>query len=89
MRPAKLPDEMLFQTIIFNGPYNGTRIDDNKRLIIWPGPRSPHPEILTMRHLSQIESTGAFFARKFDAVTDHQIVDTLVQKAQAIQETAR
>ena len=81
LRPAKLPDELLIQTIICNGPYEHTRIDDNKRLIVWPGPRSPHPEILTMQHLPLIESPGSFFARKFDVTVDRRVVETLIDRA--------
>jgi hypothetical protein len=92
-RHAKLPEEMVFQTLLMNGPFRDTVVNDNKRLVIWPYRYAPHPVVLTVGHLGELDTLGPFFARKFDIELDSQVVEMLVHRAQspgpAIMDTGR
>lgn len=65
-RYSLLPDEMFFQTLIWNLDKEKTPVNDNKRFILWEE-GSSHPIILGSEHLERIKNSDAFFARKFEA----------------------
>lgn len=78
---AKLPEEMVFQTVLMNGPFRDTVINDSRRLIVWPKAGAPHPRILTMRDRERLDVPGPFIARKFDVAVDADVVRLLVSRA--------
>lgn len=82
LRNMYIPDEFLMQTLAMNGPFSDTVTFDNRREIVWTG--QPHPETLTMRHLSRLESSKAFFARKFDEAVDREVLFALAERTGAV-----
>jgi len=70
-----IPDEMFFQTILLNSHLKNKIINDNLRYIIL---EEKHAEILTVSNFNDlINDKKKFFARKFDAEVDSEILDLL------------
>jgi len=82
LRHVKLPNEFLMQTLIMNSPYRGTLNTAYKRKMVWKD-HSPHPEILTMKDYPLLLESDAFFARKFDPDTDHEVLEALRRRIDA------
>ena len=55
---VRIPDEMFFQTILLNSPLRADIVNDDLRLIKWPG-----PEVLTSAALDEIERASDLLAR--------------------------
>jgi hypothetical protein len=70
------PDEMVFQSVLYNSPYRKAITNDNMRYIDW-SEGNPSPKILTMANARQLIQSGSLFARKFDMYTDSEILDYL------------
>ncbi len=70
------PDEMVFQSVLYNSPYIDVITNDNLRYIDW-SEGNPSPKILTLADARQIIQSGSLFARKFDVYTDSEILDYL------------
>lgn len=81
LRNMYIPDEFLIQTLAMNGPFRDTVTFDNRREILWNG--GAHPETLTMHHLERLESSTAFFARKFDEAVDADVLLALAKRTGA------
>lgn len=75
LQHVKIPDEVLFQTLISNSPYMNSLISDNKREILWTGQSGP--KVLTIKDYEILRSSRAFFARKFDEAVDQTILSKL------------
>ncbi|MBE7177801.1 MAG: glycosyl transferase [Mucilaginibacter polytrichastri] len=58
-------DELVFQTVLENSPFKKEVVNDNLRYIDWSEGKSS-PKVLNEDDLPAIQSSGAFFARKFD-----------------------
>jgi hypothetical protein len=69
---VRVPDEMFFQTMLLNSPLAGTIVNDDLRLIKWPG-----PAVLTMNDWEEIREAPDLFARKFDEEADGRILDEI------------
>jgi hypothetical protein len=69
---AYVPDEMFFQTLLLNSPLASTIVNDDLRLIKWPG-----PAILTAADWNDILRSPDLFARKFDENVDASILDSI------------
>lgn len=96
LRNAGMPDELLVQNIIKDSPFRDTMISRCKHEIIWRRPgetrsSSARPSVLTFRDLPLLESSTAFFARKFDHRIDRRILFALAERCHfatpAIKET--
>lgn len=59
------PDEMVFQTILYNSPYKDSIVNDNLRYIDW-SQGGASPKILTMEDAEQLSQSDKLFARKFN-----------------------
>lgn len=70
------PDEMVFQSVLYNSPYRAAITNDNMRHIDW-SEGNPSPKIFTMANARQLIQSGSLFARKFDMYTDSEILDYL------------
>jgi hypothetical protein len=70
-------DEIFFQTILANSHLRGKLINSDQRYLEWSRRDAPSPEVLTMKDLSKIKSSGMLFARKFDSRVDPNILDAL------------
>ena len=77
-RHAKLPNELLMQTLVMNGPFRDTLEPAYKRKMKW-GNRAPHPSILTIDDYPSLVESDAFFARKFDPEVDEEILRALAR----------
>jgi hypothetical protein len=71
-----VPDEGIFQTVLLNVP-GLTLTNADIRYIRWDDRLTGSPAILTMRDASVLETSGRFFARKFDTDVDAAILDEL------------
>ena len=70
------PDEILFQTILYNSEFKRNLINDNLRYIDWSAGKAS-PEILTMSDLTKLRTSKALFARKFSMTKHPEIMDQL------------
>jgi hypothetical protein len=66
------PEENFFQTLIMNSRFRDWVIADNKREIVWPGPKT-----FTMADYAYLKASPKFFARKFDMDVDRSILARL------------
>ena len=73
-------------TPIENSPFLSSWVNDDLREIVWeespdtPGAHKAHPEILTRNHLGLLETSRAFFARKFDCTIDCDVLHRLARR---------
>lgn len=59
------PDEIIFQTILYNSPFRKDMVNDNMVYLDW-SKGDTHPKVLTMADKEQLKNTYNLFARKFD-----------------------
>ncbi len=69
-------DEIIFQTILYNSPLKTTMVNENLRYIDWSEGKSS-PKTLTMVDKETLGNCGKFFARKFNAEVDEEILNYL------------
>lgn len=69
-------DEFFFQTILLNSKHRTRVINDNLRYIDWQE-RRPSPKTLTAADFTIIQSSGKFFARKFDTTASATLLDLI------------
>jgi len=70
------PDESVTATIICNAP--GIHVEPTAlHFVRWTRPQSGHPDILGIADLPELLASPAFFARKFDAAIDSDVLDRL------------
>ncbi len=72
LRRLLLSDELLIQTLATNSPWVNRIAHFYGRAIYWPGPK-----LLTVEDLPGLLQSGAWFARKFDAQIDIEILRDL------------
>jgi hypothetical protein len=75
-RNCALPDESVFQTIIWNSPFAPRTVSDCRRFTKWVLGEA-HPRTLTSADLDEMLASGDFFARKFDAGVDAAVLGLL------------
>jgi hypothetical protein len=73
------PDEIVFQTILFDSPFKSQMINENMRYIDWTG-GGASPKTLTIDDKNPMANSGMLFARKFDQNTDASILDWIDQE---------
>lgn len=74
-RRTILPTESFPQTVLHAAP--GLRLStDTRRFTSWTH-GSAHPDVLRLADLERILTSGADFARKFDIMVDHGVMDEL------------
>lgn len=74
-RLTRVPDEMLFQSIVMQSPFRDRLAEHNLRFIDFDG--GPHPRILTVDDLPSLTRSGRLFARKFEPVASDVALDAL------------
>jgi len=72
-----IPDEMYFQTILMNSAFSTFLENNHYREIEFEGGDGTHPIVFRKEHLDRLKSSEAFFARKFDADVDPEILDMI------------
>ena len=78
-------DELFVQTIIWGTAFaqrlekdpNGSLVSINKREIDWPRGNGMNPYVYRMEDLELLKNSNAFFARKFDANIDMDIINEI------------
>ena len=70
------PDELIFQTILYNSPFREKMVNDNLLYVDW-SKGDASPKILTMDDATILKNSGKLFARKFNPQTDSTILDYL------------
>ena len=70
------PDEMIFQTVLYNSIYKNDIINDNLRYIDWSA-GGASPKVLTMADAAALKNSDKLFARKFNPDVDSAILDYL------------
>ncbi|NES18035.1 MAG: beta-1,6-N-acetylglucosaminyltransferase [Symploca sp. SIO3E6] len=76
---VNLPDEIFFQTIFMNSPFQKDIINNNLTYTDWSN-NAAHPAILCTKDLENLSKSSYLFARKFDACQDSKILDLLDKK---------
>jgi hypothetical protein len=74
------PDELFFHMILLNAKdeqISTAIVNDDKRYIRWKDISASHPEIIKKEDLDELIYSDALFARKFDTVTDEEILDLI------------
>lgn len=80
LRHSEIPDESLFQSVLFNSPLAASMVNDDRRAIRWEWLGAPSPLTLTgadLPWLRQERDRGRLFARKFDATVNAEALDAL------------
>ncbi|MCF2488798.1 beta-1,6-N-acetylglucosaminyltransferase [Dyadobacter sp. CY347] len=70
------PDEIIFQTILYNSNMKASMVNSNLRYTKWLEGKAS-PEILTKNDLEDLLNSGAFFARKMDPSKSSGLLDRL------------
>ncbi|MFR9165926.1 MAG: beta-1,6-N-acetylglucosaminyltransferase [Dysgonomonas sp.] len=73
-------EEILFQSILYNSPFEQNIVRDNMRFIVWQTRDGQNPANLDERDYEAINASKAFFARKFEK----SISDKLLKKIQTL-----
>ena len=71
-------EETFYQTVLMNSPLAKSVINDNLRIIVWPG-----PAVLTENDYNKIRSCHALFARKVDGEISAKLMDMLDNESNA------
>ena len=83
-RDTLAPDEVFFHTVLVNsGKFK--IIPDSKRYIDFSNSRNNHCKFLGLEDLDAMLSSGAHWARKFDAAKNPEVVEILTQRVQGLQ----
>jgi hypothetical protein len=75
-----VPDEIFFQTIIMNSPFQGMAVNDNLRYIDWKDPAAGRPAILSASDFEKLLASPKLFARKFDARVEGEVLDLIDER---------
>src|SRR4249919_2644439 len=67
------PEEMIFQTILYNSPFNAAMVNNHLRYIDW-SEGNAIPKTFTINDLGALQASGKLFARKFNADKDEKIL---------------
>ncbi|HWB26334.1 MAG TPA: beta-1,6-N-acetylglucosaminyltransferase [Chitinophagaceae bacterium] len=70
------PDELFFQTVLYNSPYKDYMVNDNLRYIDW-SEKKASPKNFTMDDLPRLLQSGKFYARKFNMEVDSIVLDKI------------
>lgn len=75
------PDEIIFQTILYNSDFRGSLVNDNLRYIDWSAGK-PSPKILIEEDIEKLIISNKLFARKFEFSINTEIIDRLDERVQ-------
>lgn len=75
------PDEIIFQTILYNSPFRPSLVNDNLRYIDWSKGQAS-PKVLKEEDLDGMLASGKLFARKFDLAHFPEVIEKLDRKIQ-------
>lgn len=73
-------DEVFFHTILLNASdelLHNSIAKDSKRFLSWKDSNNAHPDVLTVKDLTDLKNSTALFARKFDERVDSKIFNLI------------
>jgi len=70
------PDELFFQTILYNSPHRDKMVNDNLRYIDWSEGKAS-PKTLSTEDLPRLIESGKLYARKLNLQTGSEVFDAL------------
>ncbi len=70
------PDEIIFQTILYNSPFREQMVNDNLLYVDWSA-GGASPKTLNMNDAEALRDSDKLFARKFNVNTDQKILNYL------------
>jgi len=76
LRRVRIPDELLFQTLLVPSPRGPTIANAQTSYAEWD-PATRHPRVLGRDALPALRATAAPFARKFDLEVDAEVLDRI------------
>lgn len=79
LKNVQTPDEFFFQNLIMQGLGKARLADGYRHFIAWSG-SSPSPETITMARARELLASPAWYARKFDATVDSEILVRLASR---------
>ena len=71
---SHLSDELIFQTLLLNGPYRERVTPHYGRSIVWPGPK-----VMKAQDIDFLRNDHGLFGRKFDAAVDGDVLAALAE----------
>jgi hypothetical protein len=74
-KTVRIPDEILFHTLLMNSPLSKNIINRKLTYVDWNGP--PSPRILNGDDIQTLHNGPYYFARKFDITLNPGVIDTL------------
>lgn len=75
-----IPDELFFQTIVLNSPFQANVTNDDLRYVDWDNPNPNVPATLLKDDFEKLTSSSKLFARKFDMSRDREILNLIDQQ---------
>lgn len=72
---SRIPDELIFQTILMNSPFKDTIINTHNRYLVFNSVEK-HPQYLDVENISEIINSKALFCRK---IKNDEVFDRLVK----------
>jgi hypothetical protein len=70
------PEEIFFQTVLYNSPFNAAMVNNNLRYIDW-SEGNAIPKTFTINDFKTLQGSGKLFARKFNMNKDERILTAL------------
>jgi hypothetical protein len=74
---VSIPDETVFQTILYNSPFRNRVICDDLHCTVWQKTTTRHPAFLTEDQIPLMRESNKMFARKFDLAKQPFIFDLI------------
>jgi len=81
-KDALAPDRMFFNTLVMNSPFAGSIVNEPHTYEYWGDSykTNNHPVIFTTDNIGEIEKADFYFARKFDADVDRNVIEHFMKK---------
>ncbi len=70
------PDEIIFQTILYNSPYRAAMVNDNLVYLDW-SENKHSPKLLTVEDAGSLQQSDKLYARKIVSTSSNQLMDYL------------
>jgi len=81
-RDTLAPDRMFFNTLVMNSPFADSIVNEPHTYEYWGNTykTNNHPVIFTYDNIEEIEKADFYFARKFDADVNREVIEYFMKK---------
>ncbi|MCB1884407.1 MAG: hypothetical protein KDG89_10505 [Geminicoccaceae bacterium] len=79
LKNVQAPDELFFQNLLMASPFRDRVVPQGRHFVLWPGD-SGSPLTLGTAHEAAMLASGQWYARKFDATVDADILARLAAR---------